>query len=335
MAAKVLLADHSLKSQKELTRLLQGAGIEVVSVSNGEHAVRQLPTLLPDLVLAEVFLPVRSGYEVCGHIKGTAELAHIPVLLLADKMAPFDEQRARLAGADGKLEKPFADPQSALQTIQKHLGKILAQKPPAAAEKPAAERPPEAVEVSEPVSEAELFFTGPKPTTFEPQAQPIGFAQLLEEEMARAPEAGRPSPSAVAAERESVALREADARAKEFFAAKEIERLLPFYAEDAALLPPRAAAVTGREGIRRFFTDVFRAPGFAMRWPGPIKVEVSGGGGLGYVMGRYEFTAQDAQGSPTTDRGKYVSVWKKQPDGKWRFVADIWNSDQPEPAVEE
>src|SRR3990172_5300804 len=105
---KVLIADDSLKIQKELSQLLQRLGVEVTTVSNGEHPVRQLPNLNPDLVLADVFMPVRTGYEVCDYIKSREEFAHTAVLLLASKMEPYDEKEAMRVRADGKLEKPIA-----------------------------------------------------------------------------------------------------------------------------------------------------------------------------------------------------------------------------------
>ena len=59
------------------------------------------------------------------------------------------------------------------------------------------------------------------------------------------------------------------------------------------------------------------------------KVEVSRGGDLGYASGTYEFTFNDAKGKPITDRGKYFTLWKKQSDGKWKAVVDMYNSDLP------
>jgi ketosteroid isomerase-like protein len=71
-------------------------------------------------------------------------------------------------------------------------------------------------------------------------------------------------------------------------------------------------------------------PGYALSWQ-VNKVEASHGGDLAYSMGTYEGTMNDAKGKPVTDRGKYVTVWEKQPDGKWNVVADIYNSDLPAP----
>ncbi len=58
----------------------------------------------------------------------------------------------------------------------------------------------------------------------------------------------------------------------------------------------------------------------------PTKVEASRGGDLGYSIGTYELTTYDPTGKPVTDCSKYVAVWKKQADGNWKAVADIFNS---------
>jgi CheY-like chemotaxis protein/uncharacterized damage-inducible protein DinB len=194
---KVLIADRSLKVQKELAQLLKQAGIDSVSVNNGEFAVRNLPKEKPHLVLADVFMLVRNGYEVCAHIKGDSETSHIPVLLLVGNTEPYDQERAVMVGADGKLEKPFTNPQAVLQTIKQHLQKVLPQAaapaaeapaPPAGAtpSTPAAAAPAAPVVDEEPVTEQELFFMGPEPAKLEPQEKPIGFAELLGDEISAA-----------------------------------------------------------------------------------------------------------------------------------------------------
>src|SRR5207247_7884884 len=91
---------------------LKDQGIDVVAVGNGEAAVRKIADVGPDLVLADVFMPVRNGYEVCQFVKMDSALSHIPVILLVGAFDPLDEQEAQRVGADGVLKKPFvpADP---------------------------------------------------------------------------------------------------------------------------------------------------------------------------------------------------------------------------------
>lgn len=198
MPGKILVADDSLKIQKELTQLLQASGIEVVTVSNGEHAVRKLASVQPDLVLADIFMPVRSGYEVCEYIKKSDEFAHVPVLLLASKMEAYDEKEAQRVRADGKVEKPFANPEAVVTAVKQALEKAAAQKPAAPAppiEEFAAAVPAEghAAPAAEP--EPEPFATRPAPISFDAQASPMGFAEMAEEEAAPPP----PAPPVAAA----------------------------------------------------------------------------------------------------------------------------------------
>lgn len=185
MPGKVLIADDSLKIQKELATLLQEAGVEVATVSNGEHAVRQLPTVKPDLVLADIFMPVRTGYEVCEYIRNSPDFSQTAVLLLVSKMEPFDEKEAERVGANGKIEKPFADPQAVLATIQEHLGKIAAEKPPPPIDEfaeavPAAGEEEPAGAVPEPEPEPEVFATAPEQVSFDEESTPMGFTDMEE-----------------------------------------------------------------------------------------------------------------------------------------------------------
>jgi CheY-like chemotaxis protein len=191
---KVLIADDQLKVQKEFTQLLQAAGVEVVAVSNGEHAVRKLASVQPDIVLADIFMPVRDGYEVCEHIKGQAEFSKVRVLLLVSKMEPFDDKKAQRVGADGKIEKPMGDPaaaQAALAAIQQHLDAVLGAKPAPAIDEFAAAVPAEGEAAAAPEPEPEAFATGPAPVSFDasPAETPMGFADVVEEPAAGAVEA--------------------------------------------------------------------------------------------------------------------------------------------------
>jgi CheY-like chemotaxis protein len=121
---KVLVADDNSNIQKMVTLLLKDQGIEVTAVGNGEAAVRRLPDLLPDVVLADVFMPVRNGYEVCEFIKRDPRFSHIPVVLLLGAFDPLDETEAKRVGADGVLKKPFVPPDPLLTMIKGLLEKI-------------------------------------------------------------------------------------------------------------------------------------------------------------------------------------------------------------------
>jgi len=110
--------------------------------------------------------------------------------------------------------------------------------------------------------------------------------------------------------------------------APDLDRFLSFYADDSSLLPPDAPVATGHEAIRTYLSELFAAPEFALHWT-TTKAELSRAGDLGYTIGAFELTVNDAEGNPVTTAGKYVTVWKKQTDGEWKVVADIFNRDAP------
>lgn len=107
MSTRVLLADDSPHAQRMGERILREEGWEVVTVVDGDAAVERLEALRPDLVLVDVFLPVRSGYDLCRHIRRHAELRQTGVVLIAGLLEPVDEEEAKAAGADAVLKKPF------------------------------------------------------------------------------------------------------------------------------------------------------------------------------------------------------------------------------------
>jgi CheY-like chemotaxis protein len=118
---KLLLADDSLTYQKVVSLILGDEGMEVVAVGSGAEALQHLETNVPDIVLADVFMPEPNGYEVCAHVKRDVRLRHIPVLLLVGTFEPFDEAEARRVGADDVLTKPF---QSIRELVSK-VGNLL------------------------------------------------------------------------------------------------------------------------------------------------------------------------------------------------------------------
>ena len=128
------------------------------------------------------------------------------------------------------------------------------------------------------------------------------------------------------------AIREAELEWWGVTVAKNLERTVAFYADEASMFPPNAPLATGKEAIRAVWSPLLTTPGVAISGQ-TTKVEVSRGGDLGYTTGTYQLTAPDPAGKPVTDRGKYVVVWKKQADGSWKVIADIFNSNLPAPAA--
>ena len=136
------------------------------------------------------------------------------------------------------------------------------------------------------------------------------------------------SPAAAADTKIEKALRDLDAQWSAAAGAKDIDKTVSFYSEDAVVMPPNAPSATTKEAIRSIWKEVVASPGAAVSWKA-TKVEVAKSGDLACVSGTYEETTIDASGKPVNDRGKYVEVWEKQADGKWKCGADIWNSDLP------
>jgi len=104
---KLLLADDSLTIQKVVSLTFDDEQMEVTTVGSGAEALEKLDESLPDIILADVFMPEPNGYELCERIKRDERTRHIPVLLLVGTFEPFNEAEARRVGADEVLTKPF------------------------------------------------------------------------------------------------------------------------------------------------------------------------------------------------------------------------------------
>jgi DNA-binding response OmpR family regulator len=104
---KLLLADDSVTIQRVVELTFSGEDIDVVTVSDGEQAIARMSADPPDIVLADIAMPKKNGYEVAAFVKEHATLSQVPVLLLAGAFEPVDEERARRVKCDGVLVKPF------------------------------------------------------------------------------------------------------------------------------------------------------------------------------------------------------------------------------------
>ena len=107
MRHRLLLADDSVTIQRVVELTFSGEDIEVVTVSDGEAAMAQLSADPPDIVLADIAMPKKNGYEVAAFMKEHPTLSQVPVLLLAGAFEPVDEERAKRVKCDGVLVKPF------------------------------------------------------------------------------------------------------------------------------------------------------------------------------------------------------------------------------------
>jgi CheY-like chemotaxis protein len=198
--AKILVADDNSNIQKMVGLALKDQGIDVVAVGNGEAAVRKISDIRPDLVLADVFMPVRNGYEVCKYVKDDPTLRHIPVILLVGAFDPLDEQEAQRVGADGVLKKPFVPPDPLISMVKSALARAgvplgnepaAAEKAPGTATRGAKENPSPAASSKvatvtalpeidvEPVT-GTFSTPGPASVKFAAGSEPLAFGSLLE-----------------------------------------------------------------------------------------------------------------------------------------------------------
>jgi len=115
--SRILLADDSPHAQRMGERILREEGFEVVSLTDGETTIVRLSDVDPDVILADVFLPGKSGIEICRYVKSDPRLRHVRVVLTAGLLEPFDEEEAKLAGCDAILKKPF-EASKVMETIQ-------------------------------------------------------------------------------------------------------------------------------------------------------------------------------------------------------------------------
>jgi CheY-like chemotaxis protein len=120
VARTVLVADDSPTHQRRATGILVGEGLDVVTVSNGVAAIKKLAAMKPSLILADIVMPGRDGYEVCEHVKNSPALGNVPVLLIFSDQEPVDEGRAQRARADGRIKKPFAE-EDLVEVVTRHL----------------------------------------------------------------------------------------------------------------------------------------------------------------------------------------------------------------------
>src|ERR1051326_6387290 len=117
MPHKLLLADDSVTIQRVIELTFADEDVQVIAVGNGQDAIDRVQRDPPDIVLADAGMPDRNGYEVAAFIKGQPQYAHIPVVLLTGAFEPVDEARAKNAGCDGVLVKPF-EPQIVISRVK-------------------------------------------------------------------------------------------------------------------------------------------------------------------------------------------------------------------------
>jgi CheY-like chemotaxis protein len=139
---KLLLADDSVTIQRVVELTFSGEDIHVVSVGDGEQAIARIEAERPDIVLADIAMPKKNGYEVAAFVKEHPALSHVPVLLLAGAFEPVDDERAKRVKSDGVLVKPFETHEVIARVRELLDGQRRTEQPlPAVADEPVATAP--------------------------------------------------------------------------------------------------------------------------------------------------------------------------------------------------
>ena len=184
MSKKLLLADDSITIQKVIQITFAHEDYELTITDNGDAALAKAQEIKPDLIMSDVYMPGKNGYELTTAIKQDPALQHVPVLLLAGSFEPFDEDKAHSCKADAWIEKPFES-----QNLIDKVAELLSSAPePAVA--------PAAVVESAPVAEPEPV-AAPVPAVESEPAAVEAFA--IEEEPLAAFVEGAPAEPVVSA----------------------------------------------------------------------------------------------------------------------------------------
>ena len=109
-------------------------------------------------------------------------------------------------------------------------------------------------------------------------------------------------------------------------ASKDVEKVASFYAEDAVAYPPNEPVCVGRAAAKKVWAAYFADASFKISWKS-THAEVSKGGDLGFTSGPYEASYKGPDGAAINEKGKFLCVWKKQGDGSWKAIHDMWNTD--------
>jgi len=129
---------------------------------------------------------------------------------------------------------------------------------------------------------------------------------------------------------DSSEIRRLDAEWSRAAESRDVERAVSFWSDDAIVFPPGRPPVSGKAEIREFVTTSFQVPGFSISWK-TTAVTVSESGDMAYATGTNRVTFDGPDGKRVTVDGKAVEIWRRQKDGQWKCVIDIWNDDSPPP----
>ena len=134
-----------------------------------------------------------------------------------------------------------------------------------------------------------------------------------------------PGPDRAAAE---LALRDAAQAYHEAASAKNAQAVVEFYDDDALMVPPNAPRVEGIDGVREYRFGFIETPGVELVFE-LVRAEVSEAGDIGWTLAIGDITIVRPEGAPGRDRVRDFHTWRRQADGSWKVVVDMWNSEMP------
>ena len=120
MARKVLIVDDEPNIVTSLEFLMRRCGYEVAVARNGEEALALVASFLPDLVLLDVMMPIKSGYDVCRALRESPDTCHVKIVLLSAKGREAEVSKGLSLGADAYVTKPFSS-----RELTRQVGELL------------------------------------------------------------------------------------------------------------------------------------------------------------------------------------------------------------------
>ena len=109
-------------------------------------------------------------------------------------------------------------------------------------------------------------------------------------------------------------------------ATDSVEKTLSYWADDAVVMSPGAPPIKGKPAIRNMIEGTKKIPGFKISWQ-PLSAYVCKSGDMAYLIEQNQVTVNDSLGKPVTEYNKSVTIWRKEEDGSWKNIVDMWNAD--------
>jgi uncharacterized protein (TIGR02246 family) len=131
-------------------------------------------------------------------------------------------------------------------------------------------------------------------------------------------------------EADAKTIRDTEAAMMKAASTRDLDAFVAFYTDDASILSPNAPIFTGKQPIKDGLKPMLADPQFSLVLV-PTRVEVAKSGDLAFTQGPYKMSFSDVRGNKFEDEGKYLTVWRKLPDGTWKIIEDTMNSDLPLP----